>query len=357
MNLAELTTFRVGGPADTVTEAPTRGALAEFCAAHPLQAGGPRPDVLFVAGGSNLLIGDAGFSGPVCLIRSTGVQMHEVTPDERLLTVEAGENWDAFVADTLARGLTGLEALSGIPGTVGATPVQNVGAYGAEVAESIESVLVFDRMSGDELRLDRTDLEFGYRTSRLKRTAANTGAVQFVVLAVTFRLGVSRLSAPVRYTQLARALEVDLGEQVDTREVREAVLALRASKGMVLDDADHDTWSAGSFFTNPILPADAALPADAPVYPVTDPVTGARDPRLVKTSAAWLIDRAGFGRGFGLGERSTLSQKHTLALTNRGDARAADILELARHIRAGVREAYGITLEPEPNLIGCSLDA
>ncbi len=357
MNLAELTTFRVGGPAGSVAEAHTREELRAFCADHPLRPGDPRPDVLFVGGGSNLLVADEGFPGPVCVIRTSGVEERPLRTERRVLTVEAGENWDDLVARTLDAGLAGLEALSGIPGSVGATPVQNVGAYGAEVADSIESVLVFDRLSGDELVLGRTELEFGYRTSRLKRTAANTGAVQFVVLAVTFRLAESTLSAPIRYAQLARALEVDLGDRVETAEVRRAVLDLRASKGMVLDPADHDTWSAGSFFTNPILPANAALPADAPVYPVVDPVTGARDATLLKTSAAWLIDNAGFSRGFGLDDRATLSTKHTLALTNRGGAQAADILALARRIRDGVREAYGIDLEPEPNLIGCSLQA
>jgi UDP-N-acetylmuramate dehydrogenase len=359
VNLAELTTFRVGGPAPHLMTAGSRTELVDSSSRHRLRPGRQDrslPDVLFVAGGSNLLIADEGFRGPVCVIRSTGIDERPAGPGERLLTVEAGENWDAFVASTLHRGLAGLEALSGIPGSVGATPVQNVGAYGAEVAESIDSVLAFDRITGEQLRISAQDLEFGYRTSMLKRTAAEYGAVRFVVLAVTFRLQQATMSAPVRYAQLARALDVEIGARVAACRVREAVLALRASKGMVLDGADHDTWSAGSFFTNPILPVDAALPEEAPRYPVTDPLTGARNPAVVKTSAAWLIDSAGFAKGFGIGDRrATLSTKHTLALTNRGSASAADLLELARHIRDGVDSAFGIRLEPEPNLVGCRL--
>nr|WP_272902118.1 UDP-N-acetylmuramate dehydrogenase [Brevibacterium daeguense] len=357
--MADLTTFRVGGPAPHLMTVRSRSELVDCCSRHRLQPDRPDrsvPDVLFVGGGSNLLIADEGFTGPACVIRSTGIDERPAGTGQRLLTVEAGENWDAFVASTLRRGLTGLEALSGIPGSVGATPIQNVGAYGAEVAESIDSVLAFDRITGEQLRFGAQDLGFGYRTSMFKRTAAEHGAVRFVVLAVTFRLPEATMSAPVRYSQLARALGVEIGARVSACEVREAVLALRASKGMVLDDADHDTWSAGSFFTNPILPADAVLPEDAPRYPVTDPLTGAQDPAVVKTSAAWLIDHAGFAKGFGIGDRrATLSTKHTLALTNRGDASTADLLELARRIRDGVEGIFGIRLEPEPNLVGCRL--
>ena len=283
------------------------------------------------------------------------------------MTAEAGEDWDAFVAATVARGLSGLEALSGIPGSVGATPVQNVGAYGAEVADSLVAVHAIDRATGQETVLHPEDMGFGYRTSLLKRSAGELGAVRYVVLAVTFALaaadGAQEPTAPVRYTQLARALGVELGDRVPVDQVRTAVLGLRASKGMVLDASDHDTWSAGSFFTNPILslvdgPAgrvEAAdiLPEGAPAYPVADPETGAADPDVVKTSAAWLIEHAGFERGFTVGEgRASLSTKHTLALTNRGEATAEDVAALARRIRAGVAERFGITLVPEPNLVG-----
>ncbi|MFB9775210.1 UDP-N-acetylmuramate dehydrogenase [Brevibacterium otitidis] len=376
--LADHTTMRVGGPAADVTAASTREQLLDFLTAHPLtrtaastaaeagqpaergqpaEAGGARglrPDVLFIAGGSNLVISDEGFAGPVCLIRTRGREYTELDGGRVRLRVAAGENWDDCVAETVARGLSGLEALSGIPGSAGATPVQNVGAYGAEVADTLESVTVCDRLSGDIITLPRAELEFGYRTSRLKRSTAEFGTVRFVVLDVSFVLTASAESAPIRYQQLAGTLGVELDARVPLAAVREAVLAVRASKGMVLDPADHDTWSAGSFFTNPIVPVDTALPEGAPEYPVIDPLTGMRDEKRKKTSAAWLIDTAGFHKGFGIGEqRARLSTKHTLALTNRGQARTADVLELAAHIRDGVAARTGIRLEPEPNLIGC----
>lgn len=371
--LADYATMRVGGPAADLTVVSTREELLDFLAAHPLTADraaesrggeqepagggqGLNPDVLFIAGGSNLVISDDGFAGPVCLIRTSGMEFTELGGDRVLLRVAAGENWDDCVAATVARGLSGLEALSGIPGSAGATPVQNVGAYGAEVADTLESVTVYDRLSGDIITLPRAELEFGYRTSRLKRTTAEIGTVRFVVLDVSFVLTASAESAPIRYQQLAGALGVDLEDRVPLAEVREAVLAVRASKGMVLDSEDHDTWSCGSFFTNPIIPVATPLPEGAPEYPVIDPLTGMRDEHRKKTSAAWLIDRAGFHKGFGIGDhRARLSTKHTLALTNRGQARTADILDLARHIRDGVEEATGIRLEPEPNLIGCRI--
>lgn len=387
MRFADLTTLRVGGPIAHPQEARSRGELVDFARAHPLADRGEgavpltAPDVLFVAGGSNLLVADEGFDGPVCLIRTRGIDWQEPDAEGTVrVTVDAGEDWDAFVAATVDRGLAGLEALSGIPGSVGATPVQNVGAYGAEVADCLTEVLVVDRCTGEEHVLTPADLEFGYRTSLLKRTTAQRGAVRYVVLSVTFALQTGTAgsgtdaagrtgrgaTAPVRYAQLARALDVELGDAVAVADVRAAVLDLRRSKGMVLDPHDHDAWSAGSFFTNPILPlvddavgrvtAQDVLPAGAPSYTVIDPRTGAAVPDVVKTSAAWLIEHAGFARGFAVGEgRAALSGKHTLALTNRGSARAEDIVELARHIRAGVEEEFGIVLVPEPNLVGIHL--
>lgn len=374
MRFADLTTLRVGGQVADPHEAHTRADLVAFARAHPLTVDPdsplPVPDVLFVAGGSNLLIADDGFAGPTCLIRTTGVHWEEQDSRGRVrVTAEAGEDWDTFVAATVARGLSGLEALSGIPGSVGATPVQNVGAYGAEVADCLVEALVLDRVTGEEQALTPEDLRFGYRTSLLKRSAARIGAVRYVVLAVTFELEAAQdgdATAAVRYRQLAQALSVDLGDRVPVDAVRAAVVDLRASKGMVLDPADHDSWSAGSFFTNPILSlvdgpagrvtADDVLPDGAPAYPVVDHATGEPDPDVVKTSAAWLIEKAGFTRGFALGAgRASLSTKHTLALTNRGHAAAADVVELARHIRTGVEETFGITLVPEPNLVGLTL--
>ncbi len=238
------------------------------------------------------------------------------------------------------RGWVGLEALSGIPGSTGATPIQNVGAYGQEVAQTIARVRVWDRLDGAVRTIAAADCGFGYRHSRFK---ADPG--RFVVLQVTFQLRQGTLSAPVTYAELARTLGVEVGRRAPLAEVRDAVLGLRAGKGMVLDDADHDTWSAGSFFTNPIVPA-GDVPDGAPAWPAAD--------GLVKTSAAWLIEHAGFAKGHGDG-RAQVSTKHTLALTNRGDATTDDLLRLAREVRDGVEAAYGIRLVNEPVLVGCEL--
>lgn len=302
--------------------------------------------MLLVGGGSNLLVADAGFPGTVVRIRTCGVEARRDGPDHVLVDVAAGESWESFVASAVDAGWSGPEALSGIPGSVGATPIQNVGAYGVEVAQFIASLRVLDRRSRSVARMTADAAAFAYRDSALKRSAG-----RWVVLGVTFRLPVHPLSFPVRYGELARALEVQGGDRVPAAEVRRAVLELRRSKGMVLDAADHDTWSAGSFFTNPILSAAqaAALPTSAPRFPQSD---GA-----VKTSAAWLIVHAGFQRGFRVrpAAPAALSGKHVLALTNRGGASAADLLELARAVRAGVQTEFGIVLENEPVLVGCSL--
>ena len=265
-----------------------------------------------------------------------------------MITVAAGEPWDPLVAYAVEREWSGLEAMSGIPGLVGATPIQNVGAYGAEVSQLISMVRTFDRETGRVKTFFPVECGFGYRSSRFKHPAAGERPGRYVVLSVTFQLRLGSLSAPVRYPELARSLGIAVGDRAPVADVRAAVLALRAGKGMVLDPDDHDTWSAGSFFTNPIIdPAAAArLPAAAPRFSQPD--------GMIKTSAAWLIEAAGFGRGYGSGP-ARLSGKHTLALTNRGTARADDVLALAREIRAGVEAAYGITLVPEPILIGCAL--
>jgi UDP-N-acetylmuramate dehydrogenase len=356
-DLSTFTTFRLGGPVRHVTVAETREELLDFCRAHQLGlAGEESAGVLFVGGGSNLLISDAGFDGAVCVVRTTGVTSAETTTTDAQVTAEAGENWDDFVAHTLDLGLSGLEALSGIPGSVGATPIQNVGAYGTEVGELISSVEVFDRVAGQVRRLNAVELEFGYRTSALKRAQLAAGTPQYVVLSVTFDLKRSEESLPVRYAQLASTLDVEIGTRVPAALVRENVIELRRSKGMVIDPDDHDSWSAGSFFTNPIVDDPAMLPPEAPRYPVTDPLSGAKIEGKTKTSAAWLIEHAGFSKGYSIGEgRAALSSKHTLALTNRGHARTADVIDLARTVVAGVEDAFGITLEPEPTFIGCTL--
>ncbi len=337
--LAGHTTLRVGGPARDLVEVTSSHELVEVVRA--LDAAGE--PVLVLGGGSNLLVGDAGFDGTVVKVATRGIDDDVASCSGAVLTVAAGESWDPFVALTVERGFSGLEALSGIPGSVGATPIQNVGAYGAEVGQHVTTVRTLDRSTGQVRTLFAVECGFGYRSSVFK---AQPG--RYVVLDVTFQLRLGSLSAPVRYAELARVLGVEVGARVPAVDVREAVLALRGSKGMVLDDADPDTWSAGSFFTNPVLDPSAAeaLPGGAPRF-------GQPDGR-VKTSAAWLIEHAGFGRGWGEGA-ARLSTKHTLALTNRGSATAADVLDLARAVRSGVQQSFGVTLEPEPVLVGCTL--
>ncbi|WZH50588.1 MAG: UDP-N-acetylmuramate dehydrogenase [Nocardioides alkalitolerans] len=347
--LADLTTLRLGGPAGryvaATTEADLVAAVAEADA-----AGEP---LLLVAGGSNLVVADAGFPGTVVHVATTGVRADHDSDDPTcggvLVTVAAGEPWDPFVAHAVERGWVGVEALSGIPGAVGSTPIQNVGAYGQEVADTIATVRTWDRVAGAQRTFAAADCGFGYRHSRFKSEPG-----RYVVLDVTFQLGVGgpdALGAPVRYAELARTLGVAVGERAPLADVRAAVLGLRAGKGMVLDAADHDTWSAGSFFTNPVLDAATAatLPPDAPRFPQPD--------GTVKTSAAWLIDHAGFGKGFALADDAavSLSTKHPLALTNRGDATTEELLALARAVRDGVERAYGVRLVNEPVTVGCAL--
>jgi UDP-N-acetylmuramate dehydrogenase len=345
VRLAELTTLRVGGPAAEYVVAATSDAVIDAVSAADAA---DRP-VLLLGGGSNLLVADAGFDGIVIRLATRGIDVEAcVACSGVTVRVAAGEPWDGFVAHAVGQGWSGVEALSGVPGSTGATPIQNVGAYGQDVAECIARVRTWDRQQGRVRTLANTDCEFGYRSSRLKEERFADGP-RFVVLEVTFQLALGELSAPVRYAELARRLGVEPGQRAALPAVRDMVLALRRGKGMVVDPADHDTWSAGSFFTNPVLDAaDAArLPEQAPRWPTPD--------GRVKTSAAWLIEHAGFGRGHGLPGPASLSTKHTLALTNRGDARAEDLLALARQVRDGVRQAYGVILVPEPVLIGCSL--
>jgi UDP-N-acetylmuramate dehydrogenase len=327
--------------------------------------------VLLIGGGSNLVVADEGFDGTAVIMADHAMDfgVDAGAGDRPYVTVGAGVPWDSVVSTACERGLGGLECLSGIPGAAGATPVQNVGAYGVEVGSLLRSVQIMNRATGTVSWVDPADLQLGYRTSRLKHHNAE------LVVAVSLWLSADGLSEPIRYRELAGALGTDEGTRLPTAQVREQVLALRRRKGMVLDPADHDTWSAGSFFTNPIVSA-ARLPevlariaervGDVPVpqYPVDpgperttetdDPASGL--PGAVKLSAGWLIERAGFAKGYpGPSAPARLSTKHTLALTNRGAARTADLLALAREVRNGVADAFDVTLEPEPILIGCSL--
>ena len=367
--LAELTTLRVGGPVGSYVEATTQSELTE--AIREADAAGP--PVLVVGGGSNIMASDDGFDGLVIRDARTEVSLVSDSMCGGVeVTATAGTTWDNLVREAIASQWAGFAPLSGIPGTVGAAPVQNIGAYGAEVAELIASVRAWDRLRNRVVWLALGELGLAYRDSRLKQSLTDAEAGggrlwgptgRWVVLDATFAVRQGSLSSRVAYSQLAGALGVELGERVPERELREAVLELRRSKGMVLDDADHDTWSAGSFFTNPILTTTEAerLPADAPRFPVTDHsqvVLGTKEAPvvegLVKTSAAWLIDHAGFTKGFTVeaGAPAGLSTKHVLALTNRGGATGADLARLRDTVVAGVRERYGITLVPEPVQVG-----
>jgi UDP-N-acetylmuramate dehydrogenase len=349
MRLADFTTVGLGGPARAFVRAETEDELID--AVRTADAAGE--PVLILGGGSNLVVADEGFDGTVVEVATRGITSDVDGEDESdcacggaLVTVAAGEPWDAFVAHAVERGWVGVEALSGIPGAVGATPIQNVGAYGQDVAQTIAQVRVWDRTLRGVRTFASADCRFGYRTSRFK---ADPG--RHVVLSVTFQLRQGTLGAPVEYAELARTLGVEVGRRAPMSEVREAVLGLRRGKGMVLDPADHDTWSAGSFFTNPVVAA-ADLPAGAPAWPPAGGADGPED--TVKTSAAWLIEHAGFPKGYGRG-RVGVSSKHTLALTNRGGATTEELLVLAREIRDGVRDRLGITLVNEPVLVGVDL--
>ena len=337
VRLAELTTLRVGGPADRLVTVQTEAELIETVR----EADAVKEPVLLLSGGSNLVVGDEGFRGTVVRIATSGVRVDADACSGAMVRVAAGEDWDAFVQRAIAEGWVGLESMSGIPGLVGSTPIQNVGAYGREVAETIATVRVWDRVDNAVRTIAAADCGFAYRTSRFKADPA-----RYAVLEVAFQLPLGDLSAPVGYAELARVLDVESGARVPMGDVREAVLGLRRSKGMVLDEADHDTWSAGSFFTNPVLAEPADVPAGAPQWPQPD--------GRVKTSAAWLIEHAGVSKGFAVG-RASVSTKHTLAITNRGGATAKELLALAGQVRNEVQRAFGITLVNEPVLVNCAL--
>ena len=355
--LAELTTLRIGGRPRALLECAT--AEAVIAAVRELDAA-QRP-ALVLGGGSNLVVAGGDLDLVVVAVRNRDLQYVDVAGDAAaageylIVRAGAGLTWDDLVADTVERGYGGLECLSGIPGSVGATPVQNVGAYGVEVAQVLHRVRWYDRATGRDEWVTPDALELAYRTSVLKNTD------RAVVLEVEFRLTPAGRSEPIRYAELAGRLGVEPGERADAATVRRTVLELRRGKGMVLDDDDNDTWSAGSFFTNPVI-RDEVLPevrnrvakklGDAPAGQM--PAFAA--PGGTKLSAGWLIERAGFGKGYpSSSSPARLSTKHTLALTNRGAATADDVIALAREVRDGVREAFGVELHPEPVWIGCSI--
>jgi UDP-N-acetylmuramate dehydrogenase len=335
--LADLTTLRIGGPVARTVVASTTDELVDVV--RGADAGGE--PVLVVGGGSNLVVGDDGWDGLVVLVRTDGINLAPGS-DSVHVVAEAGVRWDELVARSVDEGWSGLAAMSGIPGLAGATPVQNVGAYGAEVADVITGLRVLDRQTAVVEQWDPARCGFGFRTSAFKHTD------RYVVLEVAFELDRSPEAPPVRYLELAARLGIEPGERAPSAAVREIVLELRRSKGMVLDAADHDTWSVGSFFVNPFV-ASEQVPPGCPNWKVDG---------AIKLSAAWLIENAGFGKGFGLDRgagRVAVSTKHTLALTNRGGATTAELLDLARAIRDGVEARFGIRLRPEAHLVGVEL--
>jgi UDP-N-acetylmuramate dehydrogenase len=351
VRLAPLTTLRLGGMAKRLAMIDRESDLVEVIRDIDRERG----DLLVVGGGSNLVIADEGFGGTVVRIATRG---RHVAPAGALIevTVQAGEVWDDFVGFAVAEGLSGVECLSGIPGLVGAVPMQNVGAYGQEVSETITRLRAYDRAAAKVVEIPREACGFAYRSSVFR------GKDRHVILDVTFALERTTLARAVRYAELGRALGIAPGDQATPRPtleiVRRTIIELRRKKGMVLDPDDPDTTSAGSFFTNPIL-VPAALAdlrarlaeeerATLPVFPEPDGRS--------KVSAAWLIERAGFTKGFaGPGGRVAVSSKHALALTNRGGATTADLVALARQIQAGVRTRFGVTLENEPVFVGLRL--
>jgi UDP-N-acetylmuramate dehydrogenase len=364
--------MQVGGTPDRLVEATSHDELLRVAR----EAFADDDPWFVLGGGSNLVAADEGFPGTVIRVATRGVAELESPDGEVRLRVQAGEPWDELVEHTVARGWSGIEALSGIPGSVGAAPVQNIGAYGQEVAETVVSVDFLDAESGDFVRIPRENLGLDYRTSVFKPGLVDP-ARRGVITAVEFRLGdTGGVSAPVAFGQLAQALGVSLGARVPLADVRARVLELRAGKGMVLDPADRDTVSCGSFFTNPIVPPEAleGVPADAPRW---ETAPGAADgeaqdrvvplgeepalpptytPSPVKLSAAWLIEHAGIARGFHLpGSGAAISSKHTLAITNRGGATAEEVAELARYVQSRVAAEFGVVLYPEPILLGLVL--
>jgi len=338
--LAPLTTLRIGPVATRLITCDTTEKVVDVLRELPAEV--PAERTLVLAGGSNVVIADDVADLTVVHLANT-----EITAEGAVLRVEAGALWDDVVVTSLAYGLGGLECMSGIPGTAGATPVQNVGAYGAEVADTISRVRLLDRRTGEDRWVAPSALGFGYRHSVLKNSQ------EAVVLEVEFTLDADGRSAPLRYGELAAALTVEPGSRVDPTLVRDAVLSLRSGKGMVLDDADHDTWSVGSFFTNPVV---ASGTFERLQSEVDGPVPNYPAPDGVKLAAGWLVERAGFGKGYpGEAAPARLSTKHALAVTNRGTATSTDVIALARTVRDGVRSRFGIDLTPEPILIGCRL--
>lgn len=362
--LAQMTTIGVGGKVANVENVASREEFIDAIRS----ADEAQRELLVVGGGSNILASDADFPGVV--VHDTRAEIEILSEDfcgGARMRVAAGTPWDDVVVFAIEHGWMGLESLSGIPGTAGAAPVQNIGAYGADASGVIASVRTYDRKTAQQRTFFLSDLDFGYRHSVLKQSILDGewgNSPRWIVLDVDFHLRLATLGEPIRYAQLAQHLGVKVGSRVPATDVRAAVLELRRNKGMVLDDADRDTYSLGSFFTNPVLNEELAeqLPADAPRFAVADNAAvnqiGAAAPKIpgqVKTSAAWLIAHSGFNLGYGLPNAAALSTKHALALTNRGAAKTEDIVNLAREIRDGVSQKFGVELVPEPVTVGVEI--
>ncbi len=340
--LRELTSIRVGGSPSEIFVAKTRDDLIE----HTLELWRSGEDWLILGGGSNMVVADDCADLRVVKVENRGIETIRSSSENKVvLRVQAGENWDELVAYTVANGLAGIEAMSGIPGTVGAAPVQNIGAYGQELSDVLLRLEFLDYETHEVAAIEAKDLGFGYRTSIIKR--GRPGVITWVELELQKLDGLSR---PLYSTQIAADLGVEMGNQVALADVRSSVLKLRASKGMVLSEADPDSVSCGSFFTNPIVSDKTArtLPSEAPKWEDEDD-----EGLTVKLSAAWLIETAGIGKGFSLpGSGAAISSKHTLAIVNKGGATAQDVLQLASYVQLQVSNRFGINLVPEPNLIG-----
>jgi UDP-N-acetylmuramate dehydrogenase len=336
-DLRDYTSLRVGGPATKFVEVGTENEIISA-----IEAAGDTP-ILIIGGGTNILVADSGFQGTVIRITNHSLQAEVDACSGATLTIGAGENWDEFVQTSIERGFAGLETLSGIPGTVGAAPIQNIGAYGHEVAEFITRVRTYDREKKEVKTFTNLECDFTYRNSHFK---SHPG--KYVILDVQFNLRQGEMTSPITYSELATALGISVGEKASIVSTRKTVLELRGKKGMLLNPSDRDSWSAGSFFTNPIVSQEIAakLPADAPRWPTAD--------GRVKTSAAWLIENSGVHKGDTHGG-ARVSTKHVLALTNAGNATATDIAELAKLSQQSVFEKFGITLEAEVNLVGLTL--
>ncbi len=336
-SLRDYTSLRVGGEATRFIEASSE---AEIISA--IESCGDS-QILIIGGGTNILVADSGFAGTVIRLSNNKTESEIDACSGATLTIGAGSDWDHFVASTITRGFAGLETLSGIPGTVGAAPIQNIGAYGHEVSEFITQVRTYDREKKAIKTFTNSECEFEYRNSIFKKNPE-----RYVVISVQFQLRIGQESTPITYLELAKKLGINQGHKALVTQTRDAVIELRRGKGMILDRNDRDSWSAGSFFTNPIVSAEvaASLPEGAPRWPTSN--------GLVKVSAAWLIENSGINKGDASGG-ARISSKHVLALTNAGNATAEDLCTLARQVQQSVRKTFAIELTPEVNLVGVKL--